>query len=491
MVNNISAVLSVEQMKLGIRLVGKAPSKLVRTKGGRGNCRTKFLPYLAPHLVTLPADLSILLPYNHLAHSIMKAVRQLDLTGILAKYEGKCRVGRSAYDPVMMLTLILYCYCEGQTSTRAIEKMARENIPCRVITGGRTPDHDTIASFLATHRDNFDSIFQQVLEIVDRAGLVKLDHVAVDGSKVKANASKHKAMSHGRMRKEVTRLRKEINELKRQLHWMEKRADCLAAKASVHLRKEIEFKQARLAKIQEFKQKLEERVRAQALVKEKSKTRQQGGRGNLPADPRKAKPKPSDQISFTDEESRIMPCSGGQFEQCYNAQIVVDSHAQIIVAYDVVQDTNDKRLLVSMLAQAQKRTGMSPKTASADAGYFSEQSLKSKVAESIELLVPPDRECHPRKTVAAVGRIPANLSVADRMRRKLSTTKGKKTYAMRKCIVEPVYGQIKQSVLHFNQFSLRGLQNVRNEWALVCTAHNLLKLHRSGCLLKPPELSAA
>jgi transposase len=472
--NHSKARGAVEQLRLGIQLTSDEPSEPAVSPKGSGKARTRFKPYLVPHLVLLPAEMSALLPDGHLVWSISKAVRGLDLTGILDKYSGKGGVGRNAYDPTMMLTVIIYCYCEGQTSTRAIEKMCKENIPCRVLAGGLTPDHDTINSFLLMHRYEFPGIFQQVLKMVDQAGLVELDHVSVDGSKINANASKRKAMSYKRMRTQIRKLKKELNELRNELKKARRRKGEAGKREVQRLEREIEFRQPRLERIERAKKDLEDRVRVKHQAKaEARKSRERKGRS-----PRNARPKPDDQINFTDPESRIMHKSGKQFEQSYNAQIVVDRRAQIIVACDVVQDANDKQMLEPMLKQVVKRLGRVPNRASADSGYFSQDHLSAPVASTIELFVPPGRESHSRKTKPAVGRIPADLSTADRMRRKLSTKRGKEVYARRKCIVEPVFGQIKHSVFAFEQFSWRGLDNVRCEWALVCAAHNLVKLHR-------------
>lgn len=473
--NHSKAQGSVEQLRLGVKLASDEPSEPTVSPKGSGKARTRFKPYLVPHLVLLPAEMSALLPDKHLAWSIAKAVRQLDLSGILAKYEGKGGVGRDAYDPTMMLTAIIYCYCEGQASTRAVEKMCKENIPCRVLAGGLTPDHDTVNSFLLMHRHEFPGIFHQVLKMVDQAGLVELDHVSVDGSKINANGSKRKSMSYKRMGTQIRKLKKELNELRNQLKKARRRKGEAAKREVQRLEREIEFRQPRLKKIERAKKDLEDRVRAKHQAKAESKNpRERKGRKT-----RNARPKPDDQINFTDPQSRIMHKSGKRFEQSYNAQIVVDKRAQIIVACDVVQDANDKQMLEPMLEQVVTQLGRVPNRASADSGYFSQASLSAPVASTMELFVPPGREVHSRRTKPAVGRIPADLSTADRMRRKLSTKRGKEVYARRKCIVEPVFGQIKHSVLAFDQFSWRGLDNVRCEWALVCAAHNLVKLHRS------------
>ena len=476
MAGNFSSSAQFEQLVLGIDMVPIPGIQTGTASVGTGSARTRFARQMVPQLVLLPSDISVLLPKGHVVYTIIRAIRQLDLSGIFAKYEGKRGIGRPAYNPIMMLTLIVFCYCEGHTSARTIEKMARESIPCRVITGGRTPDHDTIANFLSMHREEFDSIFQQILQEFSRAGLVALDHVSVDGSKIKANASKRKAMSYRRMRRETRRLRKEIKELQNQLSLVKNKTAAAAKRESDRLRKEIEFRQPRLDRIEKSKKELEERARTKAHAKAQEKAMQ--GRKTR-KDPDKVKPEPDDQINFTDSESRIMLKSGKHFEQSYNGQIVVDSFAQIIVACDVVQDTNDKKMLQPMLKQVAQRLKRSPNTASADSGYFSDQNLNSEIALSIELLVPPGKEARSFKAPPAIGRIPKNLSSADKMRRKLSTTRGKNLYALRKCIVEPVFGQIKQSVLKFDQFSWRGLDNVRCQWALVCAAHNLVKLHRS------------
>lgn len=477
MTSNSSSSARFEQLTLGISMVQEPRIQANTVSVRTGSARTIFIPQTVPQLVLLPSDISVLLPGEHIVYTVIRAVRQLDLSGILVKYEGKNRLGRPAYNPIMMLTLIVFCYCEGHTSARTIEKMAKESIPCRVITGGRTPDHDTIANFLAMHREKFNSIFQQILQESSRAGLVALEHVSVDGSKIKANASKRKAMSYRRMRREIRKLRKELKDLHNQLRQVENKTAETATRESERLRKEIAFREPRLERIEKSKNELEERVRtkANAIAQEK---KMQGRKTRK--DPDKVKPQPDDQINFTDPESRIMLKSGKHFEQSYNGQIVVDSLAQIIVACDVVQDTNDKKMLEPMLTQVVQRLGRSPNTASADSGYFSDQNLNSEIASSIELLIPPGREIRSSKAKPAIGRIAKNLPNADKMRRKLTTTRGKELYALRKCIVEPVFGQIKQSVLKFEHFSWRGLDNVRCQWALVCAAHNLVKLHRSG-----------
>jgi transposase/regulator of replication initiation timing len=473
------AVQGKSQLKLEIAV--PASIRTVPAANAKGIRSTLFRQQLDRQLVLLPTDFKSRLPEDHLVFFILEMVSRLDLSGILMKYENKSRVGRPAYDPTMMLTLILYCYCTGTTSARAIERLCRESVPCCVITGNQNPDHDTISNYLLLHREQFDSIFQQILLQADKAGLVKLDHAALDGSKLHANASKHKAMSYERMCEKVAKLPQDCENLEAQIAELKKHDNPKALREADTLRKEVKFKKKRLAKIKASKKKLERRAKqkAKAQAKEKRKLQERGLRIRKIPDPKTALPEPKEQINFTDADSRIMGHTGGTFEQCYNVQIVVDSHCQMIVAHDVVQQGNDKNLLEPMFLQVHRRLGRYPSSGSADAGYFTQESLTTKSLSSVELFVPPDRETHPRTSLPSIGRIPKDISPADRMRRKLSTRHGKELYAQRKCIVEPVFGQVKESVLEFDQFSWRGLSNVRHQWALVCTAHNLLKIHRA------------
>jgi len=467
------------QLKLEIGM--PSPVGRIAAVNANGSRSTLFRRQLPTQLVLLPSDFKSRLPDDHLVFFIIDMVSRLDLSGIFVKYEKKAGIGRPAYDPTMMLTLILYCYCTGTTSGRAIERACRESVPCGVITGNQTPDHDTISSYLLLHREQCDSIFQQILQQAEEFGLVKLEHVALDGSKIHANASRHKAMSYQRMCETTEKLPMDCEKLETRIAELESQDNPRAINEARALSKEVRFKKKRLAKIKASKKKLEQRARKRAKVqaKGKRKLQKQGRKIRKISDPKTALPEPTEQINFTDPDSRIMGHTGGTFEQCYNVQIVVDSHCQMIVAHDVVQQGNDKNLLEPMFLQVHQRLGRYPTAGSADAGYFTQDSITKESLSTVELFVPPDRETHPRTSQPSVGRIPKDISPADRMRRKLSTTRGKELYAQRKCIVEPVFGQVKESVLEFDQFSWRGLRNVRHQWALVCTAHNLLKIHRA------------
>ena len=468
----------VSQLRLDISVEHVTPQN---QRAGQGFRHSRFRRQLNEQLILFPPDLKPILPKEHDVFFFINAVRSLDLSAIRMKYENKAGIGSPPYDPTMMLTLIVYCYSRGIKSSRGIERMCLESVPCRVITGNQKPDHDTIANFQATHRPVYQNIFQQVLELASKSGLVKLEHVAVDGSKIHANASKHKAMSYQRMCENIETLTNNIEAAEQEITRLQKKRTPRAAVEVRNLKLELRFWRQRMAKIKRFKKRLERRAKQKAREEAKSKKKltEQGRRIRKIPDPKKALPKPKDQINFTDPESRIMGHAGGEFEQSYNAQIAVDSHCQIIVAHDVVQNGNDKQLLEPMFLQVHQRLGKYPIAGSADAGYFSEEAVSCESLSHIELFVPPDRETHPRTSKPRIGRLPKNISPADKMRRKLSTKNGKDFYAQRKCIVEPVYGQVKHSVFGFDQFSWRGLQNVRNEWALVCTAHNLIKMFRA------------
>jgi hypothetical protein len=307
----------------------------------------------------------------------------------------------------------------------------------------------------------------QVLKICQKAGLVKLGHVALDGTKIKANASKHKAMSYKRMKEEEARLEAEVRDLLGKAEVVDEEEDRTYGKnkRGDELPKELAFRESRLKKIREARAALEAEARIEA--------EQSHGKGG------KATGVPEDkaQRNFTDPESHIMPLSGGkQFEQAYNAQVAVDSANQIIVAAEVTDQPSDKGQATPMMQQVKENTGGLPRVMSADAGYFSTETVNDLTANGIDVYIPPDKTRHADKLSAAPrGRIPGTLSVLDRMRRKLRTKRGKKRYGLRKELPEPVFGQIKQA-RGFRQFLLRGQEKVRGEWRLICAGHNVLKL---------------
>jgi transposase len=443
-----------------------------------------FRPYEPDQLLLLPPSLRDWLPADHLAYFVADLVEELDLHPLLTTY-GDLTRGTVPYDPRMLVAVLLYAYAVGVPASRQIARRLHEDIAFRVLAANTTPDFRTISDFRTQHLAALRGLFVQVLRLCQQAGLVKLGHIALDGTKLKANASKHKAMSYDRMVKEEGRLQAEVDVLLQQATEADVRDDARYGtdRTGDELPGELAFREGRLRKIRAAKAALEQEAREAAAAKQAAnEVREAEGprRGPKPQPPDPA-PAPTAQRNFTDPESRIMPASGDKdsFVQGYNCQAVVDATAQVIIAADVTQAPNDKQQAQPLLQQAIANTGQVPKTASLDAGYYSEHTVHALTALGCRPLIPPDRQQHGRAVPAAPrGRIPTGLSVADRMRRTLRTKRGRRLYAKRKVTVEPVFGQIKQG-RGFRQFLLRGHHQVRGEWALICTTHNVLKLWRT------------
>jgi transposase len=424
-----------------------------------------FRPYEPDQIYLMPASLQDWLPKGHLTYFISDVVDHLDLSAIMSRYQEE--KGYPPYHPVMMVKVLLYAYCIGVPSSRRIEKRLEEDISFRVLGANNTPDFRTISDFRKDHLAALGALFVEVLKLCQRAGLVKLGHVSIDGTKMKANASKHKAMSYRRMKEEEARLEVEVRELLKEAEAVDEEEDWKYGKdkRGDELPKELAFRESRLKKIREARAALEAEARAKS-----EQAKDKGGKGP-------SVPEEKAQRNFTDPESRIMPTPGGkQFEQAYNAQAAVDSANQVIVAAEVTDQPSDKGQAVPMMEQVKANTGGLPREMSADAGYFSSDAVTELTANGIDVYMPPDKMRHTYKMPAAPrGRIPKGLSVADRMWRKLRTKHGRKRYGLRKELPEPVFGQIKQ-VRGFRQFLLRGKEKVRNEWRFICAGHNLLKL---------------
>ncbi len=443
-----------------------------------------FRPYEPDQLLLLPPSLRDWLPADHLVYFVADVVEELDLQPILNTY-GDLTRGTAPYDPRMLVAVLLYAYAVGVPASRQIARKLHEDIAFRVLAANTTPDFRTISEFRKQHLAALRGLFVQVLRLCQHAGLVTLGHIALDGTKLKANASKHKAMSYDRMGKEEDRLQAEVDGLLQQATDADAQDDARYGMDRIgdELPEELAFREGRLRKIREAKAALEQDAREAAATKQAAnEIREAEGprRGPKPQPPDPV-PAPTAQRNFTDPESRIMPASGDKdsFVQGYNCQAVVDATAPIIIAADVTQAPNDKQQAQPLLRQAIANMGKVPKTASLDAGYFSEENVHALIALGCRPLIPPDRQQHGRAVPAAPrGRIPTGLSVADRMRRTLRTKRGRRLYAKRKVTVEPVFGQIKQG-RGFRQFLLRGHDQVRGEWALICTTHNVLKLWRT------------
>lgn len=465
-----------------------------------------YKPYNPDEALVLPPCVRDWLPENHLSQFISDVVDQLDLSDIYQSYEQGDDPGQPPYHPLMMTKLLFYAYCMGKPSSRKIERATYEDVGYRVLATNQHPDHDSIAAFRKRHLLALEGLFMQVLELCAAAGLVQLGHVALDGSKMKANASKHKAMSYERMEETQARLEAEIKALLKAAEAADAAEDAQYGKGrrGDELPEELQRRESRLAKIREAKQALETQAREKAeaaaqIARQKIEARERKeaqtgekakGREPKVPDVESAKPEPKAQRNFTDPESRIMKDGATKaFEQAYNGQIAVDQAHQIIVAYDVVDEANDKGQLVPMLGQVEANTGQKPKQASADAGFFTEAAVTDEGLEGIDLYVAPDRVKHSEGTqgleeggqsepIGVEGQ-----SVKDQMRDKLKSMAGRAAYGLRKSVVEPVFGQIKEG-RGFRRFSLRGKVNVKAEWGLICLTHNLLKLFRSNCVCR-------
>lgn len=459
----------------------------------------KYKDYNQNQIYLFPPSPQDWLPEKHLAYFISDVIDDFDLSEIFLKHEKDHR-GQPPYHPRMMVKILLYAYCTGVYSSRKISRMITENIAFRYLAAGNYPDFRSISDFRKDNLSSVKSLFLQTLQLAQKAGLVKLGHVALDGTKIKANASKHKAMSYGRMKGKEADLKKEVDELLKKAYKTDKAEDKALGKTTGdnELPEELAFRERRMAKIQEAKKALEEEAKAaeDARKQEKEQSRKQDekkddndddpsgpdGTVNKPKATIKQKdgiPKDKAQRNFTDPESRIMKNSDKAFVQGYNAQAAVDSTSQIIVAAEVTNQAADVNHLEFMVQSVKTNTGHSPKELSADAGYFSEDNIRLLEKEGIDAYIPPDKQPHSRfKEPAPRGRMPGNLSIKEKMQRKIKTKRGRKKYQTRQKTVEPVFGQVK-GVQGFRQFLLRGLEKVQPEWELVCLTHNLKKIYQT------------
>jgi len=454
-----------------------------------------FRPYSLDQHLLLPPDLRDWLPEGHLALYVSDVVDALDLSAIYRVYAEADPRGAVAYHPAMLVKLLVYAYCVGMPSSRRIERGTFEDVALRVLAGDQHPDHDTIAAFRQRHLPALAALFLQVLRLCQRAGLVRLGHVALDGTKVLANASKHKAMSYERMGETEQRLEREVRQLLEQAAARDAAEDAQygTGRRGDELPRELARRESRLRKIREAKAELEAEARAAAAEqadvaraqcaererKAEETGKRPGGRPPAIPDPQVAVPKPKAQRNFTDPESRIMKDGATKsYVQAYNAQVAVDGTAQVIVAAAVTQEANDVEQLVPLLELLKRNVGRMPVVVTADAGYFSEANVSAEALREVDLYIPPDRQRHSVGEVAA-GALPLpEVGVREQMRQKVGTPKGQEVYRLRKVIAEPVFGQTKEC-RGFRRFAFRGLDNVSAEWILICLTHNVLKLFRS------------
>ena len=423
-----------------------------------------FRTYLPEQNLLLPASLREWLPDDHLSYFVSDVVDQLDLSAIERVYEEEDR-GQPPYHPRMMTKILLYGYCVGVISSRKIQKRLVEDVAFRVLAAGNEPDFRTISDFRKLHLKALEELFQQMLRLTLETGMMKLGRVALDGSKLKGNASKHKAMSYGRMKETEKRLREEVRQLLNQAEAADKEEDSRYGRdrRGDELPEELQRRETRIARIREAKRALEERAREQAKSEGK--------------DPEEAQPTKKAQYNFTDPESRMLKGPDG-FLQGYNTQIAVEPVFQLIVGQRVTQAANDKQQMVPLIEAIEEQSGQKPEEVLADNGYCSDENLKYLARKRVEGFIATGKQKHgERREPCKRGPLPREASRVERMERKLETKVGAAVYATRKFIVEPVFGQIKQA-RGFRQFLLRGIEKVRGEWALICMTHNILKFHK-------------
>ncbi|HLJ13015.1 MAG TPA: IS1182 family transposase [Bryobacteraceae bacterium] len=428
-----------------------------------------YRPYLPDQDLLLPPSLREWLAEEHLVYFVSDVVDQLDLSAIHAVY-GEEKRGQPPYNPRLMTKLLVYGYCTGVFSSRRIQKRLQEDIPFKVLAAGNEPDFRTISDFRKIHIGALQGLFEQVLEMALEVGAVKVGRVTIDGTKVKANASKHKAMSYGRMEEKQQQLKEEVKQLLEQAEAEDEEEDRRHGnQRGDELPEELRRRETRLAKIKLAKKVVEQRAREKAAAEGKSAE-----------EAKRAKPDAKDQYNFTDPESRIMKGTDG-FVQGYNAQASVEPEMMLIVGQCVTEAANDKQQLAPMVEAIEQQSGQRPEEVLADSGYCSEQNLAHlesamQPERQIEGFIATGKQSHDEHRLPCKpGPLPKGATRVERMKRKLQTKVGKAVYATRKCIVEPVFGQIKQA-RGFRQFLLRGKAKVRGEWALVCLTHNILRL---------------
>jgi transposase len=497
-----------------------------------------FRPWNPEQTLLLPPSPVDWLPSNHLVFFLLDLASELDLEDIHAVYRQKDPRGEKAYEPRMMVVLLLYAYCVGLPSSRTIEKACWEDAAFRVLTGNQQPDHSRISDFRRRHLPALADLFVQVLRLCQKAGLVSLGQVALDGTKVKANASKHKAMSHERMLKSERQLEAEMRALLRKAEIIDAQEDGQYGKGKRgdELPEELQRRSSRLEWIRKAKAELEAEAaaaKAAQLNDEAEAAEQDAEASEASGDEQRSKPaarrsrsarkraddaqklaieaaqaaglepplitadrdplampkrhlptdatgnpKPQAQRNFTDADSHILKGADGWI-QGYNAQAAVDGDHQVIVAIGVSNQASDAVHLLPMLERIEANAGQLPAALIADAGYCSTANLEACEDRGLQAYISTSRQQHGQRPRPSRGRPPRDLNARGRMDRKLRSKAGQAIYGLRKTIVEPVFGQIK-GARRMDRFRLRGLEQVNGEWALMATTHNILKLFRAS-----------
>ena len=436
----------------------------------------------------LPPSVDEWLPERHLARFVVEVIERLNLSAMVKAYRGS---GSASYHPSVLLGLLVYGYATGVLSSRQLERATYDSVAFRFIAANDHPDHDTIASFRRRFLQEIEALFVQVLLLAREAGMLKLGTVALDGTKIHADASRHSALSYEHACKLEAQLRAEVAELMA----LAETADQAEVPDGMSVPEELARREDRLARIAEAKARIEARAKErfereqaehEAKLKAREETAKKTGRksGGQPPQPPSAQPDAKDQVNLTDEDSRIMPVAGGGFEQAYNAQATVATDSLLVVANDVTQAANDKQQIVPMLDKLAELPAALGKaeTLLADSGYFSEANVTACAAAKIAPLIALGRERHHlswQDRFAAAPPAPDQPTPLQAMRHRLATPEGRQAYAWRKQTPEPVFGIIK-SVMGFRQFSLRGLDKVKGEWCLVTLAWNVRRMFALG-----------
>ena len=432
----------------------------------------------------LPPSLQDWLPADHLARFIAEVSEELDLSGIYATYERRDGRGAEGYHPLLLTRLLLYAYCVGKPSSQQIEKATYDEVAFRYLAADQHPDHDTIASFRQRHLASLAGLFVEALRMCREAGLVKLGHVALDGTKIWAQANRRQNVKGKQVAEQEQALAERVEQLLAEAARVDVEEDARYGKGQRGdaLPAQLATAEKRLAKLRAIKAKMEKQARQQAAELERVRAEASGKPRNEAEKKRWQRAKKrakfaEQQLNESDPDSRLMKDgASGAFVQAYNAQAAVDDQQQIIVAAEVTQDCNDKGQLAPMAERIQENLNAAPETMTADTGYFSEEALGEEALQGIDLLVPPDSQAPWKKDQELAPNAP-HSERAEAMRARMNHPAGRALYARRKTTVEPVFGQIKER-RRFRRFSLRGLAQVRGEWALICLTHNLLKLHQ-------------
>lgn len=444
----------------------------------------RFKPIKRDMNYLFPPSMNDWLPEHHLARFVVEIVEQLDLKAMERAYGTS---GSDPYHPALLLSVLVYGYATGVFSSRKLENATYDSVAFRFVAANEHPDHNTLNTFRKRFLKEIEGLMVQVLLIARTLGVLNLGNIALDGSKIKANASKHSAMSYGHIKKLEDQLKEEVKKLME----LAEAADNEKMPGGMNLPDEIARREDRLEAIAAAKTKIEERAKERfdeeqaeygaKLARREAKSKESGKppRGKAPTPP-VAGARDKDQINFTDEESRIMKVSDGGFDQCYNGQIAVDMDSMLIVSANTVQACNDKQQVGPVLERLDAlpvELGK-PDSLVADTGYFSEANVKACGERQITPLIAAKREEHhpdPMARFTEPPQLKENATEVEKMRHFLLTMAGRALYAKRKCTVEPVFGIIK-ATLGFRQFSLRGLENVKGEFDLVAMAWNLKRM---------------